>query len=231
MSDLRARPGSGESAIPSPALLRKRFTELSRDRARHSREIESAERKLRAVRGKLDLAPRVEAALEGLSRKLLERMVKLLEEKLSIALQEVLEQPLQLRAVQSFERGAASVRFHVERNGQEEDILRGQGGSVANVLSVGLRMFALTTLDPAVHRRFLLLDEQDCWLRPDLVPRLVKIIRDAGKALGFQVILVSHHDLRSFEEHADRIYRFTPQADGSVEVSLWDPAASTVDGA
>jgi predicted ATP-dependent endonuclease of OLD family len=224
------RPSPGEPALRSPAPLRKRFTELARDRARCAREKEAAEKKLRAVRAKLDLAPRVEAALEGLSRKLLERMVKLLEEKLSIALQEVLEQPLRLKAVQSFERGAASVRFHVERNGAEEDILRGQGGSVANVLSVGLRMFALTSLDPKAHRRFLLLDEPDCWLQPDLVPRLVKIIRDAGKALGFQVILVSHHGLRSFEDHADRIYRFTPQPDGSVGVALWERSPSAVDG-
>jgi predicted ATPase len=90
-------------------------------------------------------------------------------------------------------------------------------------------MFALTSLDPKEHRRFLLLDEQDCWLRPDLVPRLVKIIRDAGKALGFQVILISHHDLKSFEEHADRIYRFNPRPDGSVEVALWEPHSAERD--
>jgi hypothetical protein len=69
-------------------------------------------------------------------------------------------------------------------NGRPEDIMKGQGGSVVNVLSVGLRMFALTTLDSASHRRFLVLDEQDCWLRPDLVPRLVRIVHEAGKALG-----------------------------------------------
>ena len=88
--------------------------------------------------------------------------------------------------------------------------MRGQGGSVANILSVGLRMFALTTLDPSQHRRFLVLDEQDCWLRPDLVPRLVKIVHDAGRALGFQVLMISHHDATNFSRYADRIYRLTP---------------------
>ena len=106
------------------------------------------------------------------------------------------------------------------RGGNREDVLRGQGGSVTNILSVGLRMFALTTLDEKSHRRFLVLDEQDCWLRPDLVPRLIKIVRDAGKALGFQVIVISHHDTAAFERYADRIYRFAPK-DGSVEVTLW----------
>jgi predicted ATPase len=77
-----------------------------------------------------------------------------------------------------------------------------------------LRLFALTTLDSRQHRRFLVLDEQDCWLRPDLVPRLARIVHDAGKALGFQVIMISHHDMVAFTQHADAIYRFTPTPTG-----------------
>ena len=70
--------------------------------------------------------------------------------------------------------------------------MRGQGGSVANIVSVGLRMFAITTLDERRHRRFLVLDEQDCWLHPDLVSKLVRIVQEAGAALGFQVLMISH---------------------------------------
>src|SRR5690606_41403701 len=88
------------------------------------------------------------------------------------------------------------------------------GGSVANVLSVGLRLFALTTLDEKNHRRFLVLDEQDCWIRPDIVPRFVKIIHQAAKALNFQVLMISHHDAAVFEEYADRIIRLDPVKDG-----------------
>ena len=72
-------------------------------------------------------------------------------------------------------------------------------------------MFALTTLDPNQHRRFLVLDEQDCWLQRELVPHLVKIVHDAGKELGYQVIMISHHELSLFEEYADKIYRFIPR--------------------
>src|SRR5262249_22628492 len=148
------------------------------------------------------------------------QLVGVLQEKLSIALQEVLEQPIKLRADPSFKRGTANVEFYIERDGKHEDIMKGQGGSVANVLSVGLRMFALTTLPEDKHRRFLVLDEQDCWLRPDLVPKLVKIIHEAGKALGFQVLLISHHDVGAFERYADRIYNFVPRTGGGVDVTL-----------
>ena len=98
----------------------------------------------------------------------------------------------------------------MERNGHNEDLLRGQGGSVHNVLSVGLRMFALARLNKDLHQRFLVLDEQDCWLRPELVPRLVKIVHLAARELNFQVLMISHHDIGLFEKYADKIYRLEP---------------------
>lgn len=175
---------------------------------------------LNRLRSQIERAPKVEAALQVLSDKMFAQIVHVVEEKLTIALQEVLEQPIKLRARADYKNNATTIDFYIERDGNEEDIMRGQGGSVANVLSVGLRMFALAALDARRHRRFLVLDEQDCWLRPELVPRLVKIVRDACEALDFQVIMISHHDVSLFEDFADRIYLFTPQADGSVSVQL-----------
>jgi hypothetical protein len=166
----------------------------------------------------LPIAEKVTGALEQLSEQLFKQLLGLVEEKLTIALQEILDQPIKLRADTEFKRGAATVEFWIERDGHKEDVLRGQGGSVTNILSVGLRMFALTTLDENQHRRFLVLDEQDCWLRPDLVPKLVKIVHDAGKALGFQILMISHHDVALFERFADRIFQLSPRGDGCVEV-------------
>ena len=91
---------------------------------------------------------------------------------------------------------------------------------MVNILSVGLRMFALTTLEKSEHRRFLVLDEQDCWIRPDLVPRLVKIVHQAGKALGLQVLMISHHDVSLFERYADRIYELIPTPGNAVRAEL-----------
>jgi ABC-type glutathione transport system ATPase component len=160
---------------------------------------------------------------------LFQELLAIVETNLTVALQEILEQPLRLKAKTEFKRDMAAVEFCIERDGEEEDILRGQGGSVANILSVGLRMFALTTLDAAEHRRFLVLDEQDCWLRPDLVPKLVKMVRDAGRALAFQVLMISHHDVAIFERYADKIYQFLPAGDGSVNVREVGAAASEQD--
>jgi ABC-type branched-subunit amino acid transport system ATPase component len=77
---------------------------------------------------------------------------------------------------------------------------------------VGLRLIALSQLHEKDHRRFLILDEQDCWLRPDLVPRLMRIIHAIAHKLQFQTLVISHHDVSLFREYADRIYRVLPPA-------------------
>jgi ABC-type glutathione transport system ATPase component len=207
---------AGEPSFP--AALRRRTDRLRyrRDEARSRLTAKQAE--VVRLDRYLGIADAVTEALETLNQRLFRELLELVEEKLTIALQEVLDQPVSFHARVGFKRNAAAVEFWIERDGNEEDVYHGQGGSVANVLSVGLRMFALTTQDESEHRRFLVLDEQDCWLRPDLVPTLVKIVHDAGHALGFQVLMISHHDTAIFERYADRIYRFVPAGEGAVRV-------------
>ena len=205
-------------SLSSPADARRLADRLSDMRTQRTQRSIQMARKFKDLKDYLAIADQVSGALELLSQKLFEELLVVVQEKLSIALVEILEQPIALKAAADFRRGAATVDFWIERNGHKEDIVRGQGGSVANILSVGLRMFALTTLDPKQHRPFLVLDEQDCWLKPELVPRLVKIVHDAGRELGFQIIMISHHDVELFERYADKIYQFVPQTDGSVQV-------------
>ncbi|MFP4375714.1 MAG: hypothetical protein ACLFP4_01610 [Spirochaetales bacterium] len=213
------------SDVRSPEKLLERARRLEWKREEQERRLEASNDELERIDSYLAIADGVSDALKQLNEKLLEQMLALVEEKLTIALQEVLDQPISFHTKVEFKRGTTSVQFWIERDGNEEDVYRGQGGSVANVLSVGLRMFALTNQDEREHRRFMVLDEQDCWLRPDLVPALVKIVHDAGRALGFQVIMISHHDVSVFERYADKIYRFIPIAEGAVRV-----IEATVDG-
>src|SRR5438874_443255 len=198
--------------------LRTRIDGLQGRREHVQRERDSQSRQSNTLADYLERAPLIEQRLDQLSDQLFGQLVSALEQNLSTALQEVLEQPLQFKVERESKRGAVHLSFHVERDECREDIMRGQGGSVANVLSVGLRFFALATLDEQKHRRFLVLDEQDCWLRPDLVPKLVKVVHDAGKALGFQVLMISHHDVASFDQYADRMYEFIPMGKDGVVV-------------
>ncbi len=82
--------------------------------------------------------------------------------------------------------------------------------SEPNILSVGLRLIALSQLDEKEHRKFLILDEQNCRLKPDLVSRLMAIVYTIARRLGFHILVISHHDLHHFREYADCIYRVRP---------------------
>lgn len=217
--------------LRSPAALRNRVSRLLGVREEKQKHADQVARELAEQDAFLEIADEITGALEALSEQLFQKVLDLVQTKLTIALQEVLEQPVELQATADFKRSKAAVSFSIRRDGHEEDIMKGQGGSVANVLSVGLRMFALATLDPQKHRPFLVLDEQDCWLRPELVPRLVKIIAEAARALGLQVLMISHHDLERFDRYAERIYRFVPEKDGVVRVERAHAAPGEPDDA
>ena len=211
-----AQPGEQDSTqvLRPPKAARETWVKLAAWREQAERDIAGVRKDLDETRNYLELSTRVSAALEELSQELFRQMLDYIEKNLTIMLQEVLDQPIALEAVADWKRNSATVSFQIKRNGNYEDILKGQGGSVVNILSVGLRMFALMTLDEKRHRRFLVLDEQDCWIRPDLVPRLVRIVREAGEKLGYQVLMISHHDATFFSRHADKVYRLTPGKNG-----------------
>jgi len=203
-----------EMEIPSPRDVHDLYIGLLHRRQTLQEQHRDKSLLLEQLRAYLKLSPDVEAALESLGDALFKKLADTLKETLTFALQEVLGQSIELEVEQNFKNSAATLKFWIRRNGEREDIMRGQGGSVANILSVGLRLFALHMAPEKLHRRFLVLDEQDCWLAPDLVPRLIKIIHAASKELGFQVLIISHHDISSFDQHADRIYRFEPTPNG-----------------
>ena len=215
-------------AAASPEELRRKFERLQGQRSAMQGQREARSKLLRETEDFLALAPAVDAALEKLSEEMFGRLSAAIERHQTLALQEVLRQPITLKIERDFKAKRSTMRFYVERDGQAEDIMRGQGGSVANILSVGLRIFALTQLDPKRHRRLLVLDEQDCWLAPELVPRLVKIVHDVAAALGYQVIMISHHSASCFEPYAQKVCRFVPAGDG-VGVEEWTPRASNPD--
>lgn len=199
---------------PSLAEVQARAAGLSRLLEEKREDIRKSERRAAKLQHELDIAPAVEHALDQLSERMFEQITGALEKHLTEALQEVLGQPLKLKARREYTHKKVRISFAIERAGNEEDIMRAQGGSVVNVLSVGLRFFALCSLPESEHARFIVLDEQDCWLRPDLVSSLVKIVHDAGRGLGFQVLMISHHDVEVFDRYADRIYELIPGANG-----------------
>lgn len=189
---------------------------LNSRRATHLQMRNKCRVEIEALEREQALAPKVTAALDQLCQGIMDEEIRPLERHLSAALQEVLEQPLELKLEPETRQNAAELELSILNNGKREDVQKAQGGSVANVLSVGLRMLALRMMDPKRHRPVLILDEPDCWLKPDRVPKLVKIIQEAGHALEQQTILISHHEVAFFQDAAARIIKLERNRDGSV---------------
>ncbi|ROR03346.1 ATP-binding cassette domain-containing protein [Desulfosoma caldarium] len=197
-------------AVPSPKDLRDRMTALQYRAETLEKQRQDVTRHLKELEAFLALQPAAAQRLEQLATAYFGDILQEVENNLTFALQDILGQNLRVVTSRDVKYGKVHIQFGIERDGRPEDILRGQGGSVCNVLSVGLRFIALSQLDDKAHRRFLVLDEQDCWLRPDLVPRLMAIVHTIAHKLQFQVLVISHHNLDLFREHADRIYTLRP---------------------
>jgi hypothetical protein len=206
-------PEAQEFSSPtSPKDLRECFQELRWQERTLSEQLQANRAKQAEMEAFLAQAPRIAERVDQLSQDLFGDILDEVERNLTFALREILAQDLKVITNREVKKGKINIIFGIERRGQREDILTGQGGSVCNIISVGLRLIALSQLHEKDHRRFLILDEQDCWLRPDLVPSLMRIIHTIAHKLQFQTMVISHHDVSLFREYADRIYRVLPPA-------------------
>jgi len=178
-------------------------------------------RKLTEVRGFLDLAPKARDTLEELSTALFGRILDEVEANLTHAIREILGQDRVVVTEREVKNNRLQIHFLIRNQGREdeiEDIMSGQGGSVCNILSVGLRLIALSQLPEVSHRPFLVLDEQDCWLKPGLIPKFMKLIQEIAARLDLQLLVISHHPLDLFAGSADRIFELTPDREAGAVV-------------
>ncbi|KHK03138.1 ATPase involved in DNA repair-like protein [Desulfovibrio sp. TomC] len=209
----------GQTSQASPDLaalveerqdLTRRLDRLSGQASAKAEAFIESRRQLLAAEAFLDLAPRAAARLEDLTRELFGEVLDEIETDLTHAVREILGQNRTVVTRREVKNGKLFIEFEMEQDGRTEDIYVGQGGSVCNILSVGLRLVALSQLDPDRHRPFLVLDEQDCWLRPDLVPGFVRLIAAIADRLGIQVLYISHHPVDLFALEARRVFGLRP---------------------
>lgn len=89
-------------------------------------------------------------------------------------------------------------------NNEYEDVNSGRGGSLTNVISTGLRY---VTLSRTKNRRFMLLDEPDCWLEDAAVPRFARVVSDISRKVGIQTIAISHKNPEFYNSRMIELYR------------------------
>lgn len=222
---------NGLADLPDPRELERRLDGLAGVAETRHKDYLRATAELRDITAFLELAPKAEALLDKLSQALFGELLDEIEANLTQAIREILGQDRVVKSERDTKAGRLHVSLHIENQGQEEDILVGQGGSVCNIISVSLRLIALSQLDPARHRPFLVLDEQDCWLKPELVPRFMKLIRTIAERLNLQVLVISHHPLDLFATQAETIHGLSPSREHGVRLALLKGRGAAAEGA
>lgn len=177
----------------------RRLTEARRSADRVQGRKETLERRLAHLteevglaKGRMILKPEVDEFLERMQSELHRRAVGSYERMLTAIVQDVLKTNDRVGLDLTIERGLPALDIFLDANGNRESIINGAGGSVTNVVSLGLRM--ITTVRSG-GRRFVALDEPDCWLAPSKVKAFYNVIDGVGGKLGMQSLIISHHDL------------------------------------
>lgn len=111
-------------------------------------------------------------------------------------------------------RGVAECDLFVKVDGKPRDILRGDGGGLADVCSLCLQLAYILISDVD---RVLIADEACRHMNREAQERFAQVLRHLVDEFGFTMVLVTHAEPLS--ELADRLFRVTkPGAVSKVEV-------------
>lgn len=209
-------------------LMRKRMEIEARRGAEQERRKNLLSQAL-VAQNRLDAAQSVQEILEDVQRQAHEHAVGAYEQMLSALLADVLPGEREVVLDLHADRGVSGMDVFIRKGEDQplEDAWLGTGGSVTNLLSTGLRLVALMR---SGRRRFMILDESDCWIKPELVGRYAGVVTQMSQELGVQILMISHHDESLFVDHIP--YRLAMTELGSTinvewtaesEVPSWEP--------
>ncbi len=179
------------------------------------------------AKARLSYQPEIKELLEKLQQIEHSRSVGAYEKLLGALLEDIL--PGKRKAILDLytEKGLPGLDIYIQKeNRPYENALRGTGGSIKNILSIGLRMIALIKSD---RRKFLVLDESDCWLEPKWVPKMATVVQALAERLKIQVLMISHHDESLFTDIIPYRLKLISEY-GSIEdqdvAVVWSPTSS-----
>lgn len=175
------------------------------------------------AQARLEAQEQVRFVLERVQHRAHERAVGAYESLLGALLSDVLPGERSVSMDLHTERGAPALDVFIRKGEGEplEDALNGTGGSVTNLLSTGLRLVALLR---SGRRRFLVLDEADCWIKPSLIPRYANVVSQMARELGVQILMISHHEESLFSADIPNRLQLSRLGTG-VLTAEWSPTS------
>lgn len=214
------------TAVNSPALRQQlqqallRAAQLEGVRQADSARLAELTAEVAAAKGRLGLAEEVGRIFDALQQRAHERSVGAFERLLTAILHDVLPDEGVVRLLAQFKSNATWLDVALEKSGGLEDIAEGNGGAVTNVICAGLRFAALSR---TTNRRMMVLDEPDCWLKPERVPAFVRVIAQVAAQTQTQTFFITHHEPHLLEGFVNLV-KFSADEENQVVARLLPPA-------
>lgn len=213
-------PHASRLLVPNLAISR-----MEGELATLSQQDAALTNKVGAAKARLAVRDEVTSVLELLQQKANERTVGVQQRLLTAILHDVFpDNPAEVKLELSTERGSPSLDVELETAGHRENVFEANGGAMTNVISTGLRYVALNQL--STYRKFVLLDEPDCWISPNNIPEFVGVLAKLADTVHIQTVLVTHHDLSLLPQGVS-VVRMEPDGDGTkasvvLKTADWD---------
>lgn len=189
------------------ATLTKRSGELTEDVAQ--------------AKARQSLHPEFKQMFNSLQLRSHERSVGTFERALSKLLNDVLPDEGKVRFIPSYKDSTTWLDINIENDGDLEDILEGNGGAVNNVVAAGLRFTALMRTR---NRRFMVLDEPDCWIKePEKNIALIRVIAQVSVQTGIQTIFISHFNDPKVFDGLVNVVKIVKDKDGTPQAQVVQP--------
>ena len=201
-----------QETVKDHHLLDQEIARLEWEFERLKKESDTLKNQVAHAKYKESIQPQIAQALEQLQKREHERSVGVFSKLLTALVKEVLPQtykPIHLNLYTS--HGQPALDIEVRSNHKHAESIT--SGALLNILSVGLRLIAIARTK---QRRFLVLDEPDHWIKPENIPEFTHMLDKIIKDLGFQILLISHHQSSFFSQVAKCVH-LTKNESGEIE--------------
>ncbi len=156
--------------------------------------------KLSTADNYLTIKDEIAESLAKLHQKTQEGSVKLYEDLLTTLVHEIMPNNDECERVvleQGLKRGKPTLNIKImTAKGKKRDIATDKGGSIQNIISIGLRFIYVSRMP---GRNFIVLDEADAGLAAENMSRFARMIDSLSRKTGIQVIYISHHKPENFK--------------------------------
>lgn len=177
--------------------VRERTDALRREVARHegAREtivaaLTDAESRVQETGKEVEILIAVADILQGMEGAFQRNFQSTLAAVVSEGLSQVFGEVLEVQIAASTRADLSAINFQLIKNGQEEDIMEGQGGGYINIIAFLLRVLLILAARPLL-RRLLVLDEPFAHLSPEFRQSLAEMMQALITRLDFQVIMIT----------------------------------------